>query len=303
MRQCQCGRGEGWRWGVGVKFVIKCYGRAVELVFTVFWRGHAGAWRAKPEAGAWSSSYAAGRVFRPSSPRRRPARPTYRPWAASWACRRRCPRPASGVRAGRQGPIRAPPSALQGASLPGADAAAGRRAGSGCAGLRGPCLARVAMELRQCGRRPAGCPGPGRGARGQGSHAIFGDPWPRNGHFPARGLGDHATPGPTPVRPPQRVLETRVTLKQLAGDSLLWWPRLRPALPTQNPSRTGQVFWCPIVRKDLLASGCGIGGQTNWSWAGKKGKSRAQEFSWYWRTFNTQLLSSFPIVWNAYTKS
>lgn len=73
------------------------------------------------------------------------------------------PLPAPGVRAGRQGPIRARPSALQGASLPGA---AGRRAGSGCAGLRGPCLARVAMELRQCGRRPAGCPGPGRGARG-----------------------------------------------------------------------------------------------------------------------------------------
>lgn len=58
------------------------------------------------------------------------------------------PLPAPGVRAGRQGPIRARLSALQGASLPGADAAAGRCAGSGCAGLRGPCLARVAMELR-----------------------------------------------------------------------------------------------------------------------------------------------------------
>lgn len=110
-----------------------------------------------------------GREQRPAhlGPDTDPGRPTYRRWAASRSCRRRCPRPRHPCGNGWQrGAARGP-------------------------GLRRPLWprpARVAMELRQCGRRAAG------------SHAPFGPPGAEEGtaSAPARPpSGQGPAPPPT----------------------------------------------------------------------------------------------------------
>lgn len=144
------GMGERWRWGVEVKLVIKCDGASFSNVWK---RGRPGG---ESKTGGWSvvRPDAAGHVFRPSRPPHLPAESRFSGMLP--------PSPAPCVRASRQGPLRAPAQRPTGPVSPGNSAAAGRRAGAGCARWCGPRLARVAMEFRQWKRRPAGCPGPGR---------------------------------------------------------------------------------------------------------------------------------------------
>lgn len=147
-------------------------------VFRMFGRGDAPAGRVKPEAGAWS-----GRTPRATS-FVLPGRPTYRRRAASPACCRRRPRPAS-ARA-----VRAPsarrPSAPQGPSLP-----ATVRLRGGARALGAPAgVAPASHELLwSLDNESADL----RAAPGQGGHALFGAPAPRKGHA---GLRSPCSSGP-----------------------------------------------------------------------------------------------------------
>lgn len=220
--------GKGW----GVKFLTKCGERTLEPVLR-------DARAEKETQRRCAEGPPRGREQRPTSlgPDTDPGRPTYRRWAASRSCRRRCPRPRHPCRNGwRRGAARGP-------------------------GPRRPLWprpARVAMELRQCGRRAAGSHAPLGAPRGRGRYAV----WPRPSSFgpgagpAANGCG--TTGAQTPALPPLGPWR-RIALRARTSWGLVPVVTAAQACSPRTSSRTSSAHTVQS-KKRPAPSGCGDGG-------------------------------------------